>query len=42
MAEVVTRFRAALDADAPIERVGAVNGYWRAAPGKPGLPLQPA
>jgi collagenase-like PrtC family protease len=42
MAEVVARFRAALDADAPVERVGAVNGYWRAAPGKAGLPLQPA
>lgn len=42
MAEVVARFRAALDADAPIARVGAVNGYWRAEPGKPGLPLQPA
>jgi collagenase-like PrtC family protease len=42
MAEVVARFRAALDAGAPVARVGAVNGYWRAEPGKAGLPLQPA
>lgn len=42
MAEVVARFRAALDQDTPVTRVGAENGYWRAAPGKAGLPLQPA
>lgn len=42
MAEVVTRFRAALDAKTPVARVGAMNGYWRAEPGKAGLPLQPA
>ena len=42
MAEVVTRFRTALDADTPVARVGAINGYWHAAPGKAGLPLQPA
>ncbi len=42
MAEVVARFRAALDADTPVARVGASNGYWRAEPGKAGLPLQPA
>lgn len=42
MAEVVARFRSALDQDTPVARVGAENGYWRAAPGKAGLPLQPA
>lgn len=42
MAEVVARFRAALDADAPLARIGADNGYWRAAPGKAGLPSRPA
>lgn len=42
MAEVVARFRTALDQETPVTRVGAENGYWRAAPGKAGLPLQPA
>lgn len=42
MAEVVARFRAALEAESPVARVGAFNGYWRAEPGKAGLPLQPA
>ncbi|MBK6727886.1 MAG: U32 family peptidase [Xanthomonadales bacterium] len=42
MHEVVARFRAALDGTQAVARVGASNGYWRAEPGKAGLPLQPA
>lgn len=42
MAEVVARFRDAAESEVAVARVGAENGYWRAAPGKAGLPLQPA
>jgi O2-independent ubiquinone biosynthesis protein UbiV len=37
-AEVVARFRAALDSGTAPERLGAVNGYWLGGPGKAGLP----
>lgn len=42
MADVVARFDAARAGATPLPRVGAINGYWNAAPGKPGLPLTPA
>jgi collagenase-like PrtC family protease len=37
MAEVVARFAAALTSALPVARAGAVNGYWRGAPGMAGL-----
>lgn len=38
MREVVEHFALALDSPQPPPRRGAVNGYWHALPGKPGLP----
>jgi O2-independent ubiquinone biosynthesis protein UbiV len=37
MAEVVARFRTAIDSGDTVSRVGVENGYWRAGPGKAGL-----
>ena len=37
MAEVVTRFHAAVNSDEPPPRIGAINGYWHGRPGMSGL-----